>query len=519
MSELDLWHLDQKINDRGFFVDVQLAVNAVAADAADKTELADRAYGLTYGEVESATKRAALLKHILEHYGVSLPDMQADTLERRLHDDSLPWEVKELIAVRLLASSTSASKYKRLLEARNADDRLRGTMQFCGANRTARWAGRIFQPHNLPRIDIEAAAEWHGKTKITDEEAAEYVAAGVDALRAGAVEMFFDKPTRVISAAIRGCIAAPKGRKLVVSDLSNIEGRKLVWLSGEEWKLQAFRDFDAGIGADLYKVAYARAFQMDPADVDKEQRQIGKVMELALGYEGGVGAFVTMAAVYGLDLDELARKAWPLIPEDVREEAAKFWRWSVEKKRTLGLDEKVFKVCDSLKRLWRRAHLATVQFWADLRGAMQAASAAPAGKEFTAGRLVVDKKQNWLRVRLPSGRYLSYPAARLDGEKLSYLGNCPYTRQWKRIGTYGGKAAENATQAGSRDVLADRMQPAEDAGYEIVLHVHDELVTECPDSPEFSAEGLSKILSTNPAWAPGLPLAAAGFETYRYRKG
>lgn len=319
--------------------------------------------------------------------------------------------------------------------------------------------------------------------------------------------------------ALRGLIVAAPCRKLCVSDLSNIEGRVLAWLAREDWKLEAFKRFDAGDGPDLYKLAYARAFQISPDEVGKDERQIGKVMELALGYGGGVGAFTTMAVTYGLDLAALAVTAWPTIPGDVKAEADKFWHWAVEQKRTLDLPQRVFVVCDSLKRMWRRAHPATVAFWGRLEDMAYAATdGAVMLGEVNAGRLAVDRKGNWLRVRLPSGRFLCYPSPRVAGGKLSFMGVNPYTRKWQRLGTYSGKLAENATQAASRDVLADAMPRVEAAGYPIVLHVHDELVTEPQDTDRNTDAELSAILATPPAWADGLPLAAAGFTTYRYRK-
>lgn len=319
--------------------------------------------------------------------------------------------------------------------------------------------------------------------------------------------------------ALRSVFVAPPGRKLVAADLSNIEGRILAWMAGEEWKLKAFAEFDAGVGSDLYKLAYARSFQVGPETVDKEQRQLGKVQELALGYEGGVGAFVSMIAAYGIDLDAMAAAVLPVTPRDVQAEARKAHGWASTRKKTFGLSEPVYVACDSVKRLWRRAHPATTQLWKDFAEAMRSAIANPKGV-FGAGRCIMRMRGNWLTVRLPSGRCLCYPSPRLQGDdqKISYMGQNQYTRKWSRISTYGGKGVENGDQAIARDVLAHNMPIIEDAGYELVLTIHDEPITEAPDSPEFNAEHLSSLLAANPPWADGLPLAASGFEGYRYRK-
>jgi len=320
------------------------------------------------------------------------------------------------------------------------------------------------------------------------------------------------------SSAIRGVIIAPPGKKLVVADLSNIEGRMLAWLASENWKLQAFRDFDNGIGSDLYKLAYAKAFGVSPDSVDKEQRQIGKVMELMLGYQGGVGAFLTGAATYGFDIESMAAAAISGIPPDTLAEAQDFLLWQLDQGRgTYGLSETASLVCESFKRLWRDAHPRTASWWKELEQVCIRAVNNP-GQTLTCRRHKIRRDGEWLRIRLPSGRYLCYPSPRADDNKLTYMGIDQYTRKWQRLKTYGGKIAENITQAAARDVLAESMQPIEDAGYEIVLTVHDETIAEAPDDPAYSSGGLAGLMSTVPPWADGLPLAAAGFEAYRYKK-
>lgn len=509
-QELALWHLDQKINDRGVLVDLDLARGAVVTAEREKQLLKRRGQDITGGEVESLTKRDQLLAHLLGEYGVDLPNLQKATLERRLEDPDLPEGLKELLRLRLDATTTSVAKYKTLLKAVSSDGRLRGILQFCGAGRTGRWAGRIWQPQNLARPT-------HKQWEI--EEA-------IEAIKADALDLICDDVMPRLSSCIRGSIIAPEGKKLVVADLSNIEGRTLAWLAGERWKIQAFRDFDNGTGHDLYALAYAKAFGVSPEAVmwnkengDGSWRQIGKVMELALGYEGGVGAFITFAAAYNIDLEAMAEQAASSIPKQVWGEARGMLEWTKKKRRsTFGLSDRAWLVCESFKRLWREAHPETVAFWREMDETVRQAIGTP-GVTLTCRRLRVRRDGSWLRVVLPSGRALCYPAARIDDKgRISYMGTHQYTRKWTRIHTYSGKLVENLVQAAARDVMAHGMLLADPAGYEILLTVHDELITEAPDTDEFSHEGLAGYMATVPAWAPGLPLAAAGFEAYRYRK-
>lgn len=501
-EELALWHLDQRVNDRGVAIDLEFARAAIRAVEREQKRLAGEVRERTGGVVGSATQRDQLLAHVLEAYGVELPDLQAATLERRTADPDLPIELRELLGLRLEASTTSTSKYGALVRATSDDGRLRGTLQFCGAARTGRWAGRVFQPQNLPRPAHEYA------------EVEDFIRAA----KADVVDLVEGDVMALAASSIRSTIVAPPGRKLVVCDLANIEGRMAAWLAGERWKLDAFRAYDAGTGPDLYKLAYARAFRIRPEEVSKSERQIGKVMELMLQYEGGVGAFLTGAATYRIDLDAMAETALPAVPADVREESEQFLAWYRKEKRpTFGLSERAFITCDALKRLWRRQHPGIVALWPELREACIAAVVSP-GVRQPCGRFVVQVDGAWMRIRLPSGRVLCYPSPRADDGAVSYMGVHQYTRKWQRLKTYGGKLLENVTQAASRDVLAEGMREAETAGYQVVLTVHDEIVAEAPDTPAYTARDLAERMSIAPPWADGLPLAAAGFETYRYRK-
>lgn len=509
-EEFDLWLLDQRINQRGVLVDVELARAAVEAVDLAKKDLAVRTVALTDGAVESTTKRDKLLAHLLAEYGVELPDLQASTLERRIDDQALPWALRELLAIRLQASSASTSKYKRLINGVSADGRLRGLLQFAGAGRTRRWAGRLWQPQNLPRPAIG---------DLRDEALQAEIEFGIDAIKARCAGLIYTNVMEVASAAIRGCIIAPRGKKLVVADLSNIEGRDAAWLAGEAWKLQAYRDYDGGIGADLYKMAYARAFGVRPEDVDKVMRQIGKVMELMLAYQGGVGAFLTGALTYGFDIEEMAEGAYDGLPTDIVEEAEGMYDWTLRKKRsTFGLSKRAFVVCDSFKRGWRRGHPATESTWGALESTVKMATITP-GVTRECGRFKVRRDGAWLRIRMPSGRYLCYPSPQVDENgKFSYMGVNQYSRKWARLHSYGGKLFENACQSFARDILATNMPAIEAAGYQIVLTVHDEIIAEAPDSDEFNGAHLAGLMATNPVWAPDIPLAAAGFDAMRYRK-
>lgn len=510
LAERELINLDRIINDRGLYIDMDLVRGAIVAVDEEQARLRGRVQEQTDDMVESATKGAQLLAFILEQFGVRLPDLQASTLERRLEDDSIPEPVKELLRIRLEASRSSTAKYKVLARATTADNRLRGLLQIYGAQRTGRFSGRLFQPQNLKRPNE--------KNSIIEQNIA--------AIKAGVIEYVTPSVMESCANAIRGAIIAPPGKKLVVADLSNIEGRVLAWLAGEEWKLQAFRDFDAGIGHDLYALAYAKSFGITPEEVmdnkkngDGVMRSTGKVQELALGFQGGAAAFLAFANVYRLDLEKLASQAREAIPADVLAEATDFYKFAVEKKFHKGMPEHIFVVCESLKRLWRAAHPHVEDLWSACSNAFRACLQTP-NVNFPAGpRVVYRRSGSWVYARLPSGRVLCYPQAREEPDgTLTFMGINQYTRKWERIKTFGGRLTENCCQAAARDVITASMPVAEQHGYEIVLTVHDELVTEADDNDFYNPEHLSAIMCDTSGWRQGLPLAAAGYEGYRYRK-
>lgn len=498
-----VWHLDQRMNDRGVAVDLKLAAGAIEAMERSKIRLKAKTVELTVGEVESTTQRNRLLEYMRE-FGVNLPDLTADTVERRLEDESLPEHIKELLRIRQQASKASTAKYQRAIN-QHVGGRLRNLLVFCGAARTGRWAGRTLQPQNLPRPKHK---QWE-------------IDLAIELFRDGGIDLYDpDSVPGLASSCLRGIIVSGEGNKLVTSDLKNIEGRIIAWVAGEQWKLEAFAAYDRKEGPDLYKIAYARAFNIDPDDIgDKdERRQIGKVMELALQYYGGVGAFCSMAEVYGLRLEKLAVSAWPVIPDNFKQASKIAWNKAIKRRRTYGLVERVWTVCHALVLMWREAHPAITQFWGELDQACKMAVKVK-NKEYKIGsHISVDRQANWLRIRLPSGRYLSYPSPRGDEYSSSFMGVDPYTKQWVRISTYSGKRAQNIAEGIGADILSDGLLSADTRGYNPVLSVHDEGITEPPDREEYNDEDLSRLLVNSSSWAVDFPLAAEGMTTYRYRK-
>ena len=469
--ERHLWFCDQRIADRGVAVDTVFARAALRAFDRAGRSLATRASALTGGSVTSATQRQRLLDH-LKTLDFEPEDLTRATLGNLLGGDLNP-QVRELLEIRQQAAATSPAKYQVLLNATNRDGRLRGLIQFCGASRTGRDAGRLFQPQNLPR-----SPDW-----FDDDVQATTIAA----MKADCEHLIWDNISERCAFAVRGALVAPEGTKLVIADLSNIEGRVLAWLANEQWKVEAFKAYDRGEGHDLYKVTAGRILGKDPGDITKAERQLqGKVPELAGGYQGGVGAYRVMGgAVFDAMTDEAIQE---------------------------------------IVTAWRKAHPRTRNLWYDMEAAARSAIN-NLGESFAVRDLITfDVKADaqgiaWLRMKLPSGRYLCYPHPQVsDSSSLSYEGINQYTRKWQRLDTYGGKLTENAVQAIARDVFMTGMLRAEEAGYRVCIRVHDELVCETPDEPAYTSEGLAALMATSPSWAAGLPLAAAGFEAYRYRK-
>lgn len=370
-------------------------------------------------------------------------------------------------------------------------------------------SGRTFQPQNLPSRDAPNVRSIENY---------------IDALKHDCHDFLFDGDLmRYGSHALRGVLIAPPGQKLCVADLANIEGRANAWLAGEMWKLKAFEAYDRGNGPDLYKVAAGKILGKRPRDVTKNERDsFGKITELALGYQGGVGAVQNFASNRGVAFadhwDNIKQSVDPAL---IDRAYYNYETWGRE--RAGDLDENEWIASETVKLSWRAGHPAISRLWYECENAALDAMNNP-GDVFSAGwtlkfRYVRYNDFNYLLMRMPSKRALVYFQPSIDHEgKITYWGVDSVTKQWKRQGIYGGKFVENACQSLSRDILVHGMFEAEKRGYRTVLTVHDEVVTECPNNDDFTGDGLVDILANGPEWCAGFPLAAEGFEAYRYRK-
>ena len=549
--------LDQLINDRGFKVDVALAEAAIEAVEKHKAQLQEEAQR-KYGGSLTGNDFLPILRELAPAHRIH--NAQKSTLNDLLADDDLPDDARTIIEMRLGAASTASTKYNPLLLGRSSDDRRRGCIQYGGAKRTLRFAGKGFQPQNLARGYYHDDPK-NKKKKVRYDWMSEKdwwrvthpLSYGIDLLFKGRAHRRFDV-AKLTASTVRSCIIPEKGHKFVVADYSNVEGRGLAWLAGEETALDTFR-----AGLDIYCVTAGKMFGMDPdyiLESRSDLRQIGKACELGLGYAGGVGAFVQFAKNLGLNLVDMAKTMDGTFPDHIWAATARGYEWAriQEAKRpprpgekddrpSYILDKKVWRTCDAIKRMWRESHPETVAFWRDIEDAAMAAIRNP-GKEFTAGPRGVKFSRNvetdnngnkvagwWLRMTLPSGRVMSYPGVGLsvsketdeDGKvstnvRIKYQGENQLTRQWGFQYTYSGKLVENCTQALCRDLLANALLNVEANGYPIVLHVHDEIICETPDLPEYNVAELERLMCELPEWAEGFPLVAEGAELKRYAK-
>lgn len=569
-KEDEILLIDQLINDRGFYVDVDLANAAIKAVQAHKEELKEEAWERFGGKL-TGNDFLPILRDIAPAF--TIHNAQKSTLNDLLEDPDFPDEGKALIEMRLGASSTASTKYNPLVNGLSADGRRRGCLQYGGAKRTLRWAGKGFQPQNLARGEYSDDHEGKIKRREGESDVAFWVRShmltnGINSLLRGTAHWAYDI-SKLTASTVRGCIIPAKGKKFVVADYSNVEGRGLAWIAGEKTALMVFK-----AGRDIYCETAGKMFGLDPDYIKanrKDLRQIGKACELGLGYGGGVAAFLQFAKNLGLDLYTMADVMKGTFPDHIWAAAKRGYEYArineakrppkpgkKDERPTYILPKNVWLTCDAIKRMWREAHPKTVAFWAELEDAVLCAIRNP-GKAYWAGanvrpdgrkalKIVRTKAKHdptfdeerddpnaagwWLKIELPSGRIMSYPGIALSvtteidedtGKKrtstrIKYQGENQTTRQLGFQYTYGGKLTENIVQALCRDILAWSMPGVEAAGYEIVLSVHDELITEVPDTDDYTTEELCALMCDLPVWAKGFPLAAEGDCMYRYRK-
>ena len=417
----------------------------------------DQAYALTGLENPNSVSQ---LKEWLAENGVEIESLSKKAVASLV--DETGGDIQELLKLRLLLSKTSVKKYEAVIRSVCGDGRIHGMMRFYGANRTGRWASRIMQLQNLPQNHITDLTLARDVTKAGDHEL---------------LDMLYGNVPNVLSELIRTVLVPKAGCRFIVADFSAIEARVLSWLAGERWRIDTFRN-----GGDIYCASASQMFKVpvEKHGVNGHLRQKGKISELACGYGGSVGALKSMGA---LDMG---------VPEDELQ---------------------------GLINDWRSANPNIVRLWDEIGKSARTAIKKKTTVPF--GRLMFIYENGILFIRLPGGRRLSYVKPdigtnRFGGDSITYMG-ISRTKKWERLETFGGKLTENIVQATARDLLANAMQNVTAAGYDIVFHVHDEIIAEMPNG-QGSVEEMCELMSNAPAWADVLPLAADGYECEYYRK-
>ena len=456
-EEHRLYVLDQIINDRGVLVDCELAKQAVKLNSIQTTVAVEQAYMITGLENPNSVTQ---LKQWLKENGVEIESLSKKAVKSLA--DETDGDVSEMLKLRLLMAKTSVKKYEAVIRSVCRDNRVHGMMRFCGANRTGRWSGNILQPQNLPQNHLPDLTLARDIVKDGDFEM---------------LDMMFGNVPNVLSELIRTVLIPKPNHRFIVADFSAIEARVLAWIAGEQWRIDTFKN-----GGDIYCASASKMFKVpvEKNGVNGELRQKGKISELACGYGGSVGALKNMGAV------------------------------------EMGVQENELQ---GLINDWRNANPHIVRFWYEVGNA-----AMKAIKEKTTvplGKLVFAYERGILFIRLPSGRRLSYIKPRIGtnrfgGDSITYMG-INSAKKWDRLETFGGKLTENIVQGTARDLLANALINAANAGYDTVFHVHDEIICEVPNGYG-SVDELCRLMCIKPEWADGLPLNADGFECEYYKK-
>lgn len=456
-----VWNLDQRINAGGIKLNLTLVRNAIEMDSEYRKRLIAEAVNIT--KLSNPNSVPQLIKWLEEETDETIDNLRKAEIPKLIERFDEPI-IKRVLTIRQELSKTSVKKYAAMLQAAGSDNRVRGLLQYYGANRTGRWGGRLIQPQNLPK------GKYHDKDLHL---AREIVLKGDAAL----LEVLFGAIPDTLSQLIRTAFIPAEGKKFVISDYSAIEARVIAWLAGERWRLEVFsthgRIYEAS-GAEMFKVA------IELITKTSNYRAKAKIAELALGYQGGVNALIKMGAL------------------------------------DMGLEERELQ---TLVTLWREANPAIVKLWYDVDRA--AKRAIDKGEKVTIQKgISFEYRRKYLIITLPSGRCLYYANASLVpgdfGVQILYWGMDQTTKKWTRIKTYGGKLVENIVQAIARDVLAQGLLNLDAAGIFTAIHVHDETVNECEEG--VTVERINELMCDMPTWAKGLPLAADGFISDYYKK-
>lgn len=509
-AEQQLWFLDQRINDRGVLIDLELCKKArkIVGDAV--AVLDDDMCGVTGGAVRACSNAIQLIT-FLRKQGLTVDSVAKDKVDELLARDDLPSFCRSALKLRQQGSLTSVAKFNAFMSSTGTDSRARGLLQYHAAS-TGRWGGRRVQPQNFKRPDAEHCVPG--------------ILAAIEIGDYRLIEAFYGPVLPAVSDCLRGAIRAASGHILCAADLAGIEGRVLAWLAGEQWKLKAYRELDAGRGEDLYKIAYANAFNIDVKDVTKAQRQIGKPIELALGYEGGPGAFQVMAKTYDVDISASYAELFTRFP-GLAEKATDAFQ---SRGKRSGIAPRAWVAAEIVKMRWRAANPAIAAFWAAMKEAaimaVDQSLTVTCGPSLQAPLIRFRVSGSFLFMQLPSGRLICLPYPKVEdvltpwGAKqpgLTFMVVDSMTNKWVRQAAYGGMLANYATQGTARDVMVHGMLAVEDANYPIVLTVHDEIVAEC-EAAHGSLDEFIGLMSAVPPWAHGLPISADGFMEERYRK-
>lgn len=468
--EREMYVLDQNINDRGILVDMELAESAIDVDNTYTALLTQQAQQLT--GLENPNSPTQIRQWIEKQTGHAVLSLSKEIMPDLFKEFADHPAVIELLNIRKKLSKTSIKKYYAMLNCAMKDHRVRGTFQFYGANRTGRWAGRLLQLQNLSKNHISHIEVPRELIRDRDWES---------------VEMMYDDVADILSQLVRTALIASPGKVFSVADFSAIEARVISWLANEEWRMEVFR----GDGK-IYEATGAKMFNVPIESITKGSvlRDKSKISELALGYEGSLGALKRMGG------------------------------------ERMGLSDTEMM---SLVRKWRMANPAIVDMWHEIDEASKEAVRYQRPVSCTCRNIIFDCDGEFMTVQLPSGRKLYYYGPRFKDKKigksvaptrvLCYEGVVQETKQWGEIDTYGGKLTENIVQAIARDLLGSSMLQLEAAGYHPVCHIHDECLVEVPEeNAQMYYEEMARIMGTPPEWASDLPLRADGYTTPFYLK-